>query len=319
MVRKYSGPLQPGRKSAYVKGTRKKSTYKRSSNLPSRARFSSSRLAISKQISKALRNVTENKFQGSTLIDQDPIASPNGNPISYHFFNSGSIIPGPNYSEFTAQKLFTFPQGIENDERQGNYMFIKKSHISMEVQALPDNQKQIGNDNFAQPILEFRLMVVKANRKYNELGTSPDPGSSLFLNTENNKLGYDTTGQPTFYYVNQPINKRKWLVYKDVRFKLSPPVLNQDMAIPAPQVRVNAAYDKYPTKKLFRWNLPVFKKTHFTNNNTPALPSDNTPDNLDTQWLTILQCVKGSYGLEGSTRPTNYSVNILGSTIAQDS
>lgn len=301
----------------HTKAGKRRAYPKKGRKLPSRMRFSKKRYTKNSAISKMLSNFTEKKFQGSTLIDQDPVASPNGNPLSYHFFNSGSVLPGANYTEFVAQKLFTFPRGDESNERVGNYMFVNRSSISMEVQALPSTQKNIGITDYAQPILEFRLMVVKANRKYNELGTSPDPGSSLFINTENNKFGYDTLSQPTFYYVNQPINKRKWLVYKDIRFKLSAPVLNQDMATPAPQVRINAAYDKYPTKRLIKYSLPVNKKTHFQND--LGTVADNTPDNLDTQWLTILQCVKGSYGFEGTSRPTNYMVNILGTTTAQDS
>ncbi|AXQ65728.1 MAG: putative capsid protein [Cressdnaviricota sp.] len=317
MPRKYAGPLQPGRKSAYVKGTRKNYRKKKGSQLPSRARYSANRTNMTRMISRVLANNAENKFQGYTGICLEPIQKPAGQqPISYHLYNTGNQLI--NQPEFTPMNLFKFPQGDGNDERIGNNMYIRKSHITMQIQCLPFTDIQtIAGD---QPIVEFRLMVVKANRKYNPLGTSPDPGTALMLNTQNNKFGYDTLDAqaPTFYYDNLPINKRKFLVYKDQRFKLSYPVIDDRDVQPGGQVRLNTAYPKYATSKKIRINLPVYKKCHFRNEGQSPDPADDTPDNLDSQWLIILQAMYPSHCLAGTRRPQNYVLNMCGTTSAHD-
>lgn len=285
---------------------------KNSSSLPSRARVSRKRTATTKAVSKVLQNFSENKFQGTNVDCSIPVAKPVGTqPISYHFFNTGNQLTGPMAAEFAAPQgpldLFTFAIGDNNDQRTGNYMYIKKSHMKFEVQMLP------GLDITPNPGLtattDFRLLVIKANRKYNELGNSPDAGASLFLNTQNDEFGYDSATATTFLSMSQPVNKRKWLVYRDQKFTLSPPATESSSGVPGEVT--NSAFSKYPVKKMVSFNLPVFKKTHFNN-------TSNVPDNLDTQWLIILQACPTSYCNNGVLAPRNYRVNILGTTSCAD-
>lgn len=285
---------------------------KKSSSLPSRARVSRKRTATTKAVSKALSNFSENKFQGTNVDCSAPVSKPAGNqPISYHFFNTGNQLTGPMGNEFIAPQgplnLFTFEQGDANDQRTGNYMYIKKAHMKFEVQMLPS--VDITPNPGLTSTVDFRLLVVKANRKYNELGNSPDAGSSLYLNTQNDDFGYDGTTATTFLNMSQPVNKRKWLVYRDQKFTLSPPATESSSGISGEVV--NASFSKYPVKKMVSFNLPVYKKTHF--NNTTFVP-----DNLDTQWLIILQACPTSYCNEGVLAPRNYRVNILGTTSCAD-
>lgn len=292
---------------AYLKTQQKK----KGSSKPSRARVSTKRITQTKAVSKALSNFSENKFQGVNIDCSLPVNKPSGSqPISYHFFNAGHQLTGPMGTEFASPQgplnLFTFPQGDANDERSGNYMYIKKSHIKFEVQMLP-NEDITPNPGLTSTV-DFRLIVVKANRKYNELGASPDAGNSLFLNTQNDEFGYDGNVATTFLNMAQPINKRKWLVYRDQRFTLSPPATQNSSGVPGELT--NSAFSKYPVKKMVSFNLPVWKKTHFDTN--------NHPDNLDTQWLMILAATPTSYCNPGVLRPRNYRVNILGTTSAAD-
>lgn len=284
---------------------------KKGSALPSRARVSKKRMTAAKSVSKALANFSENKFQGITIDCSIPVGKPAGTqPISYHFFNTGNQLTGPMATEFAAPQgpldLFTFAQGDANDQRTGNYMYIKKAHMKFEIQMLPE----IGlTPTQLNSTLDFRLMIVKANRKYNELGNSPDAGLSLFLTTQNDEFGYDSVAAQAFPYMAQPINKRKWLVYRDQKFTLSPPATESASGVPGEVT--NAAFSKYPVKKMVSFNLPVWKKTHFNNAN-------NVPDNLDTQWLIILQACPTSYCSPNALAPRNYRVNILGTTSCAD-
>jgi len=111
----------------------------------------------------------------------------------------------------------------------------------------------------------------------------------------------------------QPINKRKWLVYRDQRFTLSTPAQEYvDTSVPGEVNAINTANNKYPVRKLITLDLPVYKKTHF--------PSDSrTPDSIDTQWLIIIQSTRTNYCAQNVDAPKNMKLNILGTTCATDS
>jgi len=294
--------------------TKRKKYSKR--NAPSRLRVSATRATVNKQISRALNNYGESKFQGYTESCGAIQAKPAGTqPISYFFYNTGETLTQPGNSMFTPMNLYEFPKGDNATERNGDYMFLKKSHLKIEIQMLPFRSSDLliaGSSTTA-----FRVMIVKANRKYNKLGNSPIAGQSLFLTTENDQFGFGVPGgtstASTFANMRQPINKRKWLVYKDVHFTLSTPSQEyQDTSIPADVQAINAANPKYPVNKLMNIDLPIYKKTHWD-------PDEVTPDNVDTQWLLVIQAVRTNYCNPGIQAPRNININILGTTSASDS
>jgi len=188
--------------------------------------------------------------------------------------------------------------------------FSKKTHLKMELQMLPQS---IADVRALNSTTQFRVMIVKANRALNKLGQSPIPGSSLFIDTQNNKFGFGIPGgistATTFLNFHQPINKRQWLVYKDMTFTLSPPAQEGiDNANPQ-QFAYNTANSKYPVKKFISCNLPIFKKTHF---------EGDVPDNVDTQFLIIVQAVRTNYCDETVKPPDNYRLNMCATTSASD-
>lgn len=292
-----------------------KSSYKSYSKYkPSRNRVSKTRTKQTRKTEQVLKNFAGSKYSGTIRDCDKPKPKPSGSqPISYHWYNSGKDISsvGGSYVNYSPLDLFNFPQGDSSTQRIGDYMYIRHSKIKLEIQALPI--EATGELRGQQPVLQFRVMVIKSNRKYNSLGDSNDPGKSLYLDTTNGQFGYGVQGtastNTTFENFSQPINKRDWLVYKDQRFKLSAPAVG---SIPLGNVagRDNTAYPKYNTKKYMSITLPVSKKTHFDDK--------GRPDNLDTQWLIIVQCTHGSYCTEGTKAPENYAINLLGTTSAYD-
>lgn len=278
-------------------------------SLPSRVRVSKPRYTLNRAIAKQINNMTENKFQGYTGDCLVPVTKPAGaQPISYHLFNTGAAItsmPG-----FVPMNLYNFPQGDGSTERNGNYLYIKKTHLKMEVQMLPTSVAAATPQDALNSVTEFRLMVVKANRKFNKLGQSPLPDNSLFLNTQNDQFGINDTGSTTFVNMQQPINKRKWLVYKDMRFTLSPPSREAIDTSPE-QWAFNSANPKYPVKKFISLNLPVFKKCHFET-------GSDVPDNVDTQWVIIIQAVRSNYCTASIGAPRDYRLNMVATTSASD-
>lgn len=324
MPRKYAGPLMPGQRSAYVPGTRRnvskvravraiQSAWRRYKNKPSRLAVSTSRYRLNKAIAKQINNMSENKFSGYAGYCLVPQPKPAGTqPMTYIFHNTGEPLTQPSNSMFTSMDLFNFPRGDSNVERNGDYMYIKKSHVKIEIQMLPISSDDITGLNSTT---EFRLMIVKANRKYNKLGASPLAGNSLFLGPTNSEFGFGVPGgtSTAAVYANmkQPINKRKWLVYKDMTFTLSTPAQEiVDNAVPS-EFAFNTSNNKYRVKKHITCDLPVFKKTHFA-------PDSNVPDELDTQWLIVIQAVRSNYCSPNVDVPRNWVANILATTSASD-
>jgi len=265
-------------------------------------------------VNRTLKSISESKFCGFSPVQCiESVGKPTGTqPISYHFFNTGtdisSILP-----EFPAEQiavasqgemnLFEFNQGDAKNERIGSSMYIKHTHLKVEVQM--KHKSDIARPG--NPTVTFRMMILKAKRSTDKYGESPDPGNSLFLNTENAGFGYDDTLQPTFMHMNQPLNKRQWSVYKESKFTLSAPYQQQgELGAPA-ETFVNS---KYPNRKLMNIKLPIGKKCNFGS-------LTNTPNNVDTQWFIVLQAVNTNY-CEDNDRPDNYFVNICGTTSALD-
>jgi len=315
MPRMYAGPLQPGKRSARVPGTSRITprSVRPRKNKPSRLYSGKATYNQTRSITaNVMKNVSESKFQGAREDCLETVAKPAGTirPMSYIFVNTGQDL-STSLPEFTTPlNLYNFKPGTDNTERIGKYMYIKKSHLKVSVMALPEKGPE-QTDPLLNTPLECRMLVVKANRKNDRLFTSPNPGQSLFIDTQNGSFGYDETLGSINLLQKQPINKRQWIKYKDYHFKLSPPAIGL-----APQEGIEAYQTgkQYPVKREFKFDLPIYKKTHF---------SDQTdcPDDIDTQWLIILQCSYLNHCLSSGSsapRPRNVRMEILGTTSAFD-
>jgi len=281
---------------------------------PSRLRVSNTRTAVTRAVNATLNNFSENKFCGYRSSCNKPDSKPIGTqPMSYMFFNTGQEITS--LPEFNHMDLYKFPLGDHNYERHGQYMYLKKTSLTMEIQMLPEtivNEVPTGY----QPDVQFRFMVIKANRKFDKLYKTKNPGDSLFLTPFNNEYGYNDPVLNPFEYNNAIINKKNWLVYRDWKFSLSVPSLAYMPDPNEPAGILQNARSRLPTRKVINISLPIWKKTHFKND--PDVPELNVPDNLDTQWLIIVQATRGSPCASESTPPDNFRMNMFGTTTARD-
>lgn len=279
---------------------------------PSRLTGSTRKYRQKRMVANMISSIAESKFQGARQDCLETVAKPAGTvrPMSYIFVNTGADMSAAHAEYTTPLNLFQFVKGDANDERIGNYMYLKKSHLKFNIQCLPiDTTSASGLDISLNTPIDCRLMVVKANRKLNKLNKSPDPGGSLFIDTQNGEFGYDETSGSINLLMSQPINKRKWLVYKDYKFTLAPPTMsltseNHNLWAPT----------RHPSKFQRSLDLPLYKKTHFED-------ASNTPDDQDTQWLVILQCVRQCHCFQQGTaalRPSNIRMEVLGTTSALD-
>jgi len=316
MPRLFQGPLQPGKRSAKVKGlrtNRMRSSYGPKTK-PSRLYSGKATYNRTRKITNSvMKSISESKYQGHRSDCLETVAKPAGTvrPLSYIFLNTGTDL-STNLPEFTTPlKLFNFAPGTSNTQRIGKYMYLKKSHLKISIMALPEKATEDSTDVLINTPLECRLMVVKANRKNDKIFTSPNPGNSLLLDTQNGSFGYDETGGSINLLQSQPINKRQWIKYRDIKFKLSPPAIKLDSSN---NVEAYQTGKQYAVKREFSMDLPIYKKTHFSD-------TTDSPDDVDTQWLIVLQCSYANHCLSsGSTapRPRNIRMDILGTTTAYD-
>lgn len=263
---------------------------------------------------RVMANISESKYQGVRKDCLETVPKPSGTlrPMSYIFLNTGqSIAASPSTSEFTTPlTLFNFPKGNDGDQRNGEYMYVKHSHLKMEISCIPSVQTASTLDAALNSPVRCRLMIVKANRKNNKYGQSPVPKDSLFIDTQNGQFGYGETTGSINLLMKQPINKRKWIVYKDTSFTLTPVVVETVDGTRSDYIAPGRGRSSYRCN----FKLPVYKKTHFDD-------STDNPDDIDTQWFIILQCVREAHCFQSgpdAIRPSSIRMEVLGTTSALD-
>lgn len=336
-IRKF---FQSGPTSAPKSARRSAPKKKRVTKKPSRMTGSRSRYSKNRSIARMLSNFSENKFNGTyrdcqvlTQKSNNDIGPGTNQRISYIFNNTGHDISGivPAFSPGQDLNLYYFPLGDSSTERSGSYMYLKKTHMKINVQYEPQIALSADRaDVTLNAPVQCRLMIVKANRKMNDFGQYPNPQGSLFIDHTNKSFGYGDGDLPVYLHMNQPINKRQWLVYMDKKFNLEPAAIRDTYAnINEPTTTYGTTYSrgKLPTSRSFAIDLPCFKKTHFKAPADPQAPNlprgENAPDNMDTQWLVILQvahlneCFLGGSSTQ-SSYPEGVKMNIVATTSAND-
>jgi len=275
---------------------------------------------------KVLSLVGENKYQGynsknaSAAETLTPKPKHGGTqPMSYVYFNAGQAFNPVNQGiHWQEMDVYKYPQGDTKTTRDGDFLFIKGTSCTINIQMLGGaNSGTAGagvNQGLNTPVL-FRFMVLKGNRKNNPLGITPSCLKELFLDNENARFGTDDSARSPFEYMNAPLNKRQWNVIKDTKFILEPPAVDFNDQSTASSIQT--ATGKHPSHKNFKMFLPCNKKVHFDAN--------DEPDNFDTQTMFILQAVSTGFNLATSSNPglislpRNYAVNVLATTTALDS
>lgn len=96
--------------------------------------------------------------------------------------------------------------GVGHAQRIGNQIFLKKTTITMNVDA----------EKRTDPLpMEFRTIVAKPRRSRNPSGSTIDPYENLFLNGNGSPVGPGTSGQTNPQLFNSMINLRDFCVYSD--------------------------------------------------------------------------------------------------------
>lgn len=247
------------------------SSVNRTAKKQARFNISKKKYVLNKQISNVMHSMSETKLIPCANINA---ASTNGTPTqvigtgsnatAYRWAGILQSIPSGWEGSDGAAGAFSLagmsiPQGTSSGQHVGNYVYLKKTHLNFQVDALMSTTNK--------PVVQIRLIVAKARQAFQPAGTTSYPQNSLFLNQAGNEQGHAsvTNAMNTFEVMNNPLNKRDWVVLKDRRFYLAQPV-----NIPALNGTTGVGYNqKYPVRHNFRLDLPHYCKTKISDQGTP--------------------------------------------------
>lgn len=288
-----------------------------------RTNFNKKRVTINAKIYKALRNYSETKL--NPLLNISPSASNEasgapdvrvlsgaGNQPGYYWAGCLSNRPSTWDAKIRQLNGISIEQGVEHNQRVGDYVYLKKSHATFQIQMVPTQAAEHG-------LIQFRVLVVKAREAVTPAGLSFSPQSSLFIMNSGTAVGYlsvDSGSPPNnieamneFQIQNMPINKRNWVVFKDQRFILSAPD-----TIQADPDGTNNLYfsSKYPCRRTFSVNMNHFKKTKYQEVDGA---NKNFPLNYDPKYLVFIF----AQPVGNDQRPAgNWNVHMTGTTSYTD-
>lgn len=280
------------------KPTTKKYSPKSKGAMPARLRGSKAKYSAAKTMSKALTMVGENKIIGLTQINEAAPSTIQPLAIAYQKMFVVNSIPTGWPASATSLGGVSLTQGTSAHQRVGNYVYLKKTHITMEVEAQP-----VSSDAVPVP-KQYRVIVFKQRRSNMPTGRTVYPQNTLFLDEQGDAFGHATSGKNGSDLMLQPLNKRDWVIYKDIKFSLTNPQLYNENGSAAAWNWTNQKYGSY--KKMV-FNLPHYAKANYDN-------TTNVPEDLDTFYGVVVY----AKSLGKDYAADDWEVNLRGSTIYSD-
>lgn len=246
---------------------KRKSRYVRK-QLPARLRPSRANYNEAKIVSKVLAATQEQKLLACTAQNEVVPTAINAG-VGLNTFVAQFCLNGvPSGWNLNTRSLggMTIPVGPADSQRVGDYVYLKKTHLTFEIDAQP-----VSSTSNPVPI-EFRMIVFKQRRSNMPTGKTVYPQDTLFIDEVGEPFGHANTAKDGSDIMLQPLNKRDWVIFSDKRFKMSNPALYNENGASASW---NWTTSKYESTKRCVLTLPHFAKTHFDN-------VTNLPNSLDT-------------------------------------
>lgn len=267
----------------------RKVTKPKTSNI-ARFNYSKRRYYKNRSIASLLSKFSETKYKAVKSVDeQTPVAIQTGALAHMVNFCLGGV-PTAWGTDYTDIEGISIVQGTAESNRIGDYTYLKKTRISLEI-----DMKEPDSGN-ALPC-EFRVIVFKSRRQAMPSGSVRAPQQSLFIDEICNDFGHTTAGKNGTDLMLQPVNKRHFVVLKDTKFMLSNPL----------NPTITAAYTGfYPCMKRMYIDLPHYTKCHYED--------DNKPTNYDYHYGISIY----ARSLDKDTRADNFEVNLRGTTTYVD-
>lgn len=313
MVRKYQGPLQPGKTSAKVTKTRKARANKSKHLTKTEKKDVKKIIASRKETIYCPDWVKYDIFDAYAGLLQpersNPITLPGIAPIGYapasalafqtgHYLNSqstamntvmpGVIVPIGGYS---------LQQGDNATQRDGDYAYLNSSVMKLQVTAMPSNTND--GDSYCRLSSALQFRVIHFSSKKINTGVVPSVTGSLFLNQQNEKVGLDMAASSKELMEDFHLNRAQFTIHKDIRFRLTQPQVASTTETPAPGTNyVNQALQgqgnnpTYPANRnLTLWMPKTKKRIRFLNVDN-GVSNYFEPTNYDYNNVVLIICAR---------------------------
>jgi hypothetical protein len=207
-------------------------------------------VSFARKVSKVVNSIAETKLIPiRPLVEAAPVAIAIG-AIAYKYgMVIGDSIPSGWDSTMQTIGGTRIALGDTNENRNGAYVYLKKSHLNLEIDM---------NQGFETNTLhEFRVLVFK-RRGTNPAGINYDPAYTIFLGENGKSFGPSTGSRNGTDLMVGMKNQREWVFWRDQKFTLSP-----TLTVPQGTETAIGFNSKYQSKKRFKIALPYFAKTKY--------------------------------------------------------
>ncbi len=292
MPRKYAGPLQPGKRSAYVKGARK------NRRKTTKGLSKTEKKQVQSIVNRNLETKYFNSTPASSLDELEPHAiqtganmycigyTTNTNLIRTGSASAVTIKYGGNTAMTPLHMARLFAEN-ETDANLAAYKLIgddcnvlfAKSRWLLERTAV-DTTPGVGEQTLdALPMLvrmvRVRPKALKGSFQF------PNPEEDLFLDQYAQVLGVKTVGFKKNDLALLKVNSRRYNVIQDTQFTLVPPCTTNQFDIGTGTVQVNNVSTN--SKKMMNMSHNIGKKYHY--NRAGLDGNENYPNNPSTGFV----------------------------------
>ena len=262
MPRKYAGPLQPGKRSAYVKGARKNRRRRPAAKKGGLNKIEKKQvkgiIAARKELKYCPNWRNHDHYDPANYSDTQlaPILASTILPNVFDVGNGVTSIVGfqtGNYLNSNSQQLdanlvaagqnpcmyalggYGMERGDTSTTIDGNEVYFNSGKINFQINTVVTTTSSI--DPMVNPLC-YRVLHVKC--KKDAAGVTPSTSGQLFRDMTNDNAGFmsDMTQRQLFH--DYGINRQRFIVLKDMKFKLS-----QQLA-PTLGANVNQPVPNYP-------------------------------------------------------------------------
>lgn len=217
-------------------------------------------------VASILKNISETKIQALTPQNNvAPIAQDAGGsgPVFFTAYTLGtapSAWTGPSgAAAFNNLDGFVWPQGTGPADRNGQYLYLKRTTVNLRVAMNPQSRHG--------PV-KFRLVVFKELRNRYNTTANGNPCDDLFIDQTGQVVGVNNSApldQRVMNFNTWLVNKRNYKVVKDFKFILQ----NETLSALGSTDPFNQS-QHYPVEKNIRLNLGHYQKTKFAAGNVPT-------------------------------------------------
>ena len=152
---------------------------------------------------------------------------------------------------------YGFPEGTGTDEIQGDFAYLNRSSISLEIKAEVAQGNQAGANGSLYPI-DFRIIHFSA--KKDAAGQTPSLSSQMFLNLQNQVEGLNSAMTLKEVMTDYKLNNFRFKKLREIRFSLNQPVAPSYAAGGTQTIAYQNGAKAYPFSRKIRLNCPMPKK-----------------------------------------------------------